>query len=196
MAQAGAVSPLPYENISGDGVILRPPRAEDVGDLTVACADPLIEGFVPWLPEPANAAAWLTEALTAVERRELIVADPGTGRVLGGCRLYHLSSLHRSAEIGYWMAPWARGRGVAARAVTALTGWAFGRGLGRLELLTRPDNPASQRVALAAGYRREGRRRGAEHRGDGRRYDLTAWVRLVTSARSLALHSRYFIGGW
>jgi RimJ/RimL family protein N-acetyltransferase len=171
---------LPYEPVPGDGVLLRPPRPDDVDDLVDACADPLIERFVPSLPSPcgtAEAAAWIA---AAPDRRELIVSDPDTGRLLGGCRLYHLSTLDRTAELGYWMAARARGGGLATAAATALTGWAFRHGLGRLEVLTRPDNPASQRVALAAGYRWEGRRRGVEYGRDGNRYDLVAFARLAT----------------
>lgn len=56
------------------------------------------------------------------------------------------------AEVGYWTAARARGRGVAPRALTALTEWAFGRGLTRLELLHQMDNTASCRVAVKCGY--------------------------------------------
>ncbi len=174
------MDPLPYETVRGDGVVLRPPRPDDADDLVAACADPLIERFVPSLPSPcgvAEAAAWIAGA---ANRHELVVADPATGRLLGGCRLYHLSSLDRSGELGYWVAAGARGRGLATAAAAVLTGWAFRRGLGRLEVLARPDNPASQRVALAAGYRWEGRRRGAEYGRDGNRCDLVAFARLAT----------------
>src|SRR5947209_5637765 len=163
------MQPLPYETVRGDGVVLRPPRPGDAADLAAAWADPLIERFVPSLPDrsgPAEVAAWIAGA---PGRRELVVADPGTDRVLGGCRLYHLSDLDRSGEVGYWVTAPARGRGIATTATRALTGWAFGHGLGRLEVLARPDNPASQRVALTAGYRWEGRRRGAEYGRDGQR---------------------------
>jgi RimJ/RimL family protein N-acetyltransferase len=180
------MDPLPYETLPGDGVVLRPPRVDDADDLVAACADPLIERFVPSLPSPcgaAEAAAWIAEA---ANRRELIVADPGTGQLLGGCRLYHLSSLDRSGEVGYWVAPWARGRGLATAATRTLTDWAVRHGLGRLEVLARPDNPASQRVALAAGYRWEGRRRGAEYGRNGNRYDLVAFARLATDPRGPA----------
>ncbi|MBM0237448.1 GNAT family N-acetyltransferase [Micromonospora sp. ATA32] len=64
-----------------------------------------------------------------------------------------------AAEVGYWTAAPARGRGVAPRALEAVTGWAFTRfaaaGLTRLELLHQVDNPASCRVAEKAGYRFE-----------------------------------------
>src|SRR5690242_833627 len=174
------MQPLPYETVPGDGMVLRPPRAADAADLVAACADPLIERFVPSLPYPcgdAEAAAWIG---SAAGRHELVVTDPGTDRLLGGCRLYHLSTLDRTAEVGYWVAASARGRGVATAATRALTDWAFRHELGRLEILARPDNPASQRVALSAGYRWEGRRRGVEYGRDGGRYDLVAFARLAT----------------
>lgn len=61
-----------------------------------------------------------------------------------------------SAEVGYWTAAHARGRGVAPRALEALTGWAFSTlgadGLQRLELLHQVDNPASCRVAQKSRY--------------------------------------------
>lgn len=61
-----------------------------------------------------------------------------------------------SAEVGYWTAAPARGRGVAPLALRALGDWAFeafaGDGLMRLELLHQVDNEASCRVAEKSGY--------------------------------------------
>lgn len=61
-----------------------------------------------------------------------------------------------TAEVGYWTAAHARGRGVAPRALLALTDWAFAAfaatGLSRLELLHQADNEASCRVAEKTGY--------------------------------------------
>ncbi|OJV57231.1 MAG: GNAT family N-acetyltransferase [Cellulomonas sp. 73-145] len=61
-----------------------------------------------------------------------------------------------SAEVGYWTAAHARGRGVASRALEVLTDWAFETlapgGLERLELLHQADNVASCRVARTCGY--------------------------------------------
>jgi RimJ/RimL family protein N-acetyltransferase len=78
----------------------------------------------------------------------------------------------------YWVAREARGRGLAARAVRLVTAWALTElGLGRMQLWTEPDNTASQRVAEAAGFTREGVLRGYDEIG-GRRVDSVFFGRL------------------
>src|SRR5207248_1403699 len=81
-----------------------------------------------------------------------------------------------------WVAPWARGSGVATRATRAISGWAHRNGLPRVELLTEPENWASQRVALRSGYRSEGLRRGGGVLRDGTLCDLIVWARLAGDA--------------
>ena len=61
-----------------------------------------------------------------------------------------------TAEIGYWTAVAARGRGIAPAAVMAVTDWVFdafaGTSLRQIMLVHDADNPASCRVAEKAGY--------------------------------------------
>jgi RimJ/RimL family protein N-acetyltransferase len=61
-----------------------------------------------------------------------------------------------TAEIGYWTAVAARGRGIAPAAVRAVTGWVFdafaGASLRQIMLVHDIDNPASCRVAEKARY--------------------------------------------
>jgi RimJ/RimL family protein N-acetyltransferase len=61
-----------------------------------------------------------------------------------------------TAEIGYWTAVAARGRGVAPAAVRAVTDWVFDvfgeARLRQIMLVHAVDNPASCRVAEKAGY--------------------------------------------
>jgi len=69
--------------------------------------------------------------------------------------------LHEIAEgratAGYAVAPRARGRGVAAAALTALTAFAWTLpDLHRVALHVEPWNAASLRTAERAGYAREG----------------------------------------
>ncbi|MFE0178809.1 GNAT family N-acetyltransferase [Streptomyces sp. NPDC059002] len=61
-----------------------------------------------------------------------------------------------SSELGYWTAPGARGKGVAVRAVEAVSRWAFASGRlarpGRLEVLHDAANEGSCRVAEKCGF--------------------------------------------
>ncbi len=109
---------------------------------------------------------------------EFVIADSGTGEVLGAVGLKPPDRLGNS-EIGYWVAPWARGRGVATAAVRALTEWAFAHGVPRIALLADVQNVASQRVAYASGFEREGVSRAAATGRDGSRADLVAFARLA-----------------
>ena len=54
--------------------------------------------------------------------------------------------------LGYWLKRDARGRGWTTRAVIALVGWAREEGVTQFSLTTHPENIASQRVALKAGF--------------------------------------------
>ncbi|MEU5912946.1 GNAT family N-acetyltransferase [Micromonospora sp. NPDC047527] len=164
---------------------LRPFRADDVADVVDGCADPLSQRFVSSLPTPyteVDARWWLDAGAPAVWAgggAAYAIADPGTDRLLGGVGLNNPVPGRSQAEIGYWVRPTARGRGVAAAATRALGEHAFATGTLRLELLTELENAASQRVALAAGFRYEGLRRSAGQHRNGGRHDLLAWVRLA-----------------
>ena len=86
----------------------------------------------------------------------------------------------RTAELGYVVAPEARGRGVATGALSRLTAWAFDElQMFRLELLISVDNVASKTVAERCGYVREGVLRSA-HFKQGLREDTEIWSRLAT----------------
>ena len=85
----------------------------------------------------------------------------------------------RTAELGYIVAPAARGRGVATAALRLLTDWAFSELAAlRLELLIGVENQASKRVAERCGYEREGVLR-STHLKQGIREDVEIWSRLA-----------------
>lgn len=173
--------------LDGGTVRLRPWRLRDAEQLREACDDPVTAHFMAQMPTPytaEDARWWITEGSPATWQQgeaTWAVVDPVTDEVLGGAGLSHLQADRRQAEVGYWVAPWARRRGVATAVTRAITDWAFGTlGMHRVELLTVPANAASQRVALAAGFTREGVRRGAATRRDGSPGDYVAFVRLAT----------------
>jgi RimJ/RimL family protein N-acetyltransferase len=155
-------------------VALRAWRQEDVPALVRACADPLTARYtsvpVPYTPEDAAKFVAAGRSPTALP---LAAASPGDAdAVLGAVGLHAVSQLRRRAEIGYWTAPWARGRGVATEALSLLSAWALGHlGLRRLDLYAEPENEASHGVAVRAGFERgELVRSGIALRG--RRYDV------------------------
>jgi RimJ/RimL family protein N-acetyltransferase len=73
-----------------------------------------------------------------------------------------------SAEMGYWLSEGFWGRGIATRAVTAMSDWAFDNyKLTRVFAMAFAHNAASIRVLEKAGFEREGlMRRSAVKNGD------------------------------
>ncbi len=154
---------FPAPPLTDDVVVLRPWWEADVPGKLLAFSDPVMQRF-SWRATPyteADARRDLAEQEEARLRGEglnFALAGPGDqAAVLGGCSLDDVRLGQGCAAIGYWLAPGARGRGVAAHAVRLLARWAFAElGLARLELTCGPDNEASQRVAGRCGFAREG----------------------------------------
>ena len=91
-----------------------------------------------------------------------------------------IDSTARTLELGYIVAPWARGRGVATEALRRLTRWAFDHhDAMRLELQISTANTPSKRVAERAGYRFEGVLRSLYFKQD-RWEDTEVWSRLAS----------------
>ncbi|WP_198145229.1 GNAT family N-acetyltransferase [Kocuria salsicia] len=87
---------------------------------------------------------------------------------------------HRNGWFWYWMTDRARGRGVMSRAAATIAEWALAeRGLERLELGHRVNNPASGVVARRAGFLKEGAQR-QKFLVDGERLDVDTYGRLKT----------------
>ncbi|WBB64844.1 GNAT family N-acetyltransferase [Micromonospora sp. WMMD812] len=161
--------------ITEEGLLLRPWRASDAESVHRACQDPDIQRWTtvprPYLPEHAN--GFVTEisgrAWAEGTGAPFAVCDAATGELLGSCGLVTIDARLGSGEIGYWTAPWARGRGVTVRAVRAVARWAFDSlKLRRLIWQAEVGNHASRLVALRAGFRVEGRLRLADPAPDGR----------------------------
>ncbi|MFC0529227.1 GNAT family N-acetyltransferase [Phytohabitans kaempferiae] len=160
--------------INDQGLVLRPWREEDTDSVYRACQDPAIQHWTrvpsPYLPE--HARHFVTEYSAATWRAgtgaPFAVTDPDTGELLASCGLVTIDRVLSSAEVGYWTAPWARGRGVATRATRAVSRWAFeSLGLRRVVWQAAVGNQASRLVALRAGFRIDGYMRMADDGGDG-----------------------------
>ena len=80
---------------------------------------------------------------------------------------------------GYWLAPVARSRGFATRALRLIVEWSLATtDVIRLKLYTDLENDASGRVALRAGLEREGVRRAWDLDRAGRPIDSVFYVRI------------------
>ena len=156
-------------------------REEHLGAMAALLADPEVLRFT-LLPVPVPddfLPAWYGryEQGRRDGTRELfaIVED---GEFLGTAMAPAIEAEARTLELGYMVAPAARGRGVATQALRELTEWAFAtHDALRLELRISVDNAASKRVAERAGYVREGVLRSVYFK-QGLREDLEIWSRL------------------
>ncbi|WP_062646891.1 GNAT family N-acetyltransferase [Streptomyces maremycinicus] len=166
---SGAAQP---ELRSGDGLLLRPWRAEDVPAVYAAFQDPALHQWhIRAADSEEEVAGWIEDWRKdwARERNaQWAVVDEHTGALLGRVALRAIVLAEGVAEVAYWTTRAARGRGVAPRATTALTSWALDEiGLHRLELMHATANEASCRVAEKAGFLLEGTRRSATLHQDG-----------------------------
>ncbi len=186
---------VPERRLTDGTVRLRPWRDADVRDLVEACRDPEIPRWTV-VPTPYSAAdarafvAGQNERLTRGEAAPFAVVGAEEGDFLGSVEVTLLDRRSGRGEIGYWVAPWARRRGVALRAVSLVSAWALSDlDLERLELLVEPDNEPSRRVAEAAGFTREGLLRSYRPM-KGRRPDFIVYSLLATDPAALDLLER------
>ena len=113
---------------------------------------------------------------------EAFAVEDEAGEFLGCVMAFGIEADAKTGELGYLVAPSARGRGVGTAALRLLTKWGFGeRGLLRLELMISVDNEASKVVAERAGYVKEGVLRSVYVKQDLRE-DHELWSCLPTDA--------------
>ena len=173
-------------------VWLRPFRLDDVPALQAAFADPEV---LAWNPGPegrggvAAVESWLQERNDWEEgfHASWAMSDPSL-TLLGSVSLHKLDVEQADAEVGYWVVPWARGRGLAAQGVAAAAQFGFGElGLHRLYLFHAVENQGSCRVAEIAGFGLEGRLRQSYRYPTGcttTSICTRGWPRIVTPARA------------
>jgi RimJ/RimL family protein N-acetyltransferase len=157
--------------LSGEGLVLRAWTEADVPEIVRACSDPDLQRWIPAIPRPYtedDAFRFVRGEFRPNSGHQFAVTEGGG--LVGAIGMTVSES--RNGHIGYWCAREHRGRGVTTRALRVICGWGFGElGLERLELITDPDNHASQRVAEKVGFRREGVLRSHLLHPDGRRRD-------------------------
>lgn len=141
-------------------LVLSVPTAGDVDAIYAACQDADIqryttvpvpyerhhaEGFIPRVEKHWDEGV---EQTWAIRDGDTLAGMIGLYRVASG-----------SAELGYWMSPGSRGRGLLTEAARAVVDWAFapeGLGAVRVEWRAVVGNVPSARAARTLGFRYEG----------------------------------------
>ncbi|MDH5281466.1 MAG: GNAT family N-acetyltransferase [Thermoleophilia bacterium] len=149
-------------------LVLWPWTEDDVDAIVEGCNDPEVAFWVPLIPHPYttdDARAFLRGDVLPDQVKLAITLD---GRVVGGIGM-GLNAHEYRATMGYWVAASERGRGICTRALRLLSRHALeDLHVQRVDLVTDPDNFASQRVAEKVGFRREGVLRAHLRHADGR----------------------------
>ena len=157
--------------VEAERIRLRSPRMGDYPVWSALRHDS--RGFLqPWEP------TWPSDDLTRTAfRRRLALyqrdQDQGQGHaffvfrrsdnaLVGGITLRNiLRGVAQTGTLGYWIGERYARHGYTLESVQAVARFAFGRlGLHRLEAACCPDNDASRRLLLKAGFELEGRARG------------------------------------
>ena len=173
----------PKPPLSDDLVALRPWEARDVGCVESARLDAATAGRTT-LPGPAgegDGLDWISRQWRRQEDRDgisLAICDQASDTAHGAVVLL-LTSEPGVADVGYWLAPGARGQGYATHAVRLIACWALTvAGFARVGALVDPDNTPSRHVLERARFVREGRLRSrlsvADRHLDALAYSLVA----------------------
>jgi RimJ/RimL family protein N-acetyltransferase len=170
--------------LEGEGFRLRPVRGADAPRIQEGTAEPTTAHWLGHKPAPYT----MDDATRYVERRRELeatgqcvtwaVADPDDDRILGTVLWFNWTP-DVECEVGWWLHPDARGRGLATRAVRLVVDHVFENlGVQRVTAFAAADNTASRAVMERLGFRLYGiERYGAWVRDDHvdmALYDVTA----------------------
>jgi len=187
LVPVGSLASSDQPTLDADGLTLRPWTHHDADTLVTAYTDPAIRYWhARTMTDRDDAVTWVDERheLWAGEQSaDWAVTDGPT--IVGRVALHHFNLHEGVMEVGYWVLPQARRRGVAARSVAGAVRWAFDDvGLLRVELEHSTLNEPSCRVAGVLGFELEGVRRAHYLQTDGR-HDTHLHARLAPGVTSV-----------
>lgn len=172
---------LPATPLQDERFVLRAPATADVERIYRACQDAAIQRFtfVPVPYERHHAQDWFADmprARDAGAALTFAIEDRADGAFCGMASLLRPDWANATVEVGYWVAPPARGRGAAAHAARLLAHHALrDLGFARVRCDIDVENAASMRTAERAGFVREGTARSAIE-AKGRRWTLALYA--------------------
>ncbi|MFC0865317.1 GNAT family N-acetyltransferase [Sphaerimonospora cavernae] len=160
--------------LEGERLVLRPFVRRDAFDVVEAVRDdPEMRRWLTWtagytLEQAIEWCTRLSHPAGPGDGGSFAIEPRGGGRLAGAIGVQREDHERGDAEVGYWIAPWARRRGYAAEAVRMLTAHLLRSGFQRVHLLVATGNHASRAVARRAGFVEEGILRQALPVPDGR----------------------------
>lgn len=138
-------------------LLLRPFEENDAEEVFTSSQDPEILRWMPWASAQTMQLAvdWCTTHAHPDPARAMNFAIIAGDRFAGSIGIGRTDWTDGRAEVGYWIAPWARRKRYAVEATRGVAAYAFEKGMHRIELLAAVTNYASQGVAEKAGFTRE-----------------------------------------
>lgn len=168
--------PLVPLTLTAGAFLLRPPSVDEHREVLALGVDPDVRMWTPRCQITDEASA-IRDCLAGADwssgtHATFSIIHRGSGRYAGNIAVHSIDRANSQAKVGYRIAPWTRGQGVATAAVRSVIGWALGDlGLARLLLTHGVENIASCRVAQKAGFDLEGTMPLAKRFGDDQLHD-------------------------
>lgn len=146
-----------YPSLIAERFTLRPLRDSDAAEIAAACVDPDIVLWCKSIPLDYtldNAHMFIDYTRVAASNgSELVWGIDFSGVFAGIVTLFDIED--DAAEVGFWMVPQMRGKGILKEALAVVMGFAFdpqGMGLNQLTWTAIEGNTASEKAALAVGF--------------------------------------------
>ncbi len=119
--------------------------------------------FMPWChPDYSieESESWVTsrkKAWDCGDEYSFVIESANKSELLGGVAINQINKIHKIGNIGYWVRKKALNNGYASEAVSLIMRFGFKTlKLNRLEIVTLPNNTASNKVANRVGAKYEG----------------------------------------
>ena len=141
---------------------LRPVQESDLPRWLDYLRSDAVRQGISWRPQSTQELGEFVQATDLQKPHSQVrfaIARADDDTMLGSIGLHSISLAHRSADVGYDIAPDQWGKGLATAACRAVVAWARLQGLVRIQATVLPDNLASLRVLERAGFAPEGRLR-------------------------------------
>jgi RimJ/RimL family protein N-acetyltransferase len=168
--------------LTTDRLLLRPPDAAEHREVLELGLDPDVRLWNPHCRITDEASA-IQDCLTGADWSDgshatFSIIHRDTGRYAGNIALHGIDPDTAQANIGYRVARWARGQGLATHALDTVATWALTqRAVRRIQLTHAVENTASCRVAHKSGFRLEQLLPANKRFGDGLIHDEHLHVR-------------------